>query len=261
MSRDMSEQLPLDLPWRPALERADFMVAPCNAAAVALVDAWPAWPGPTVALWGQPGSGKSHLARVFAGKARARMLDAASVAGTDCLSLFDGGKAAVLEDADAAGLSETTLFHLLNAVRAMGGSLLLTASRAPAHWPVALPDLRSRLAALPGAELSNPDDDLISVLLLKLFADRGLDVANGVVTYALARMERSFDAARELVIRADRLALAEKRAVTVPLIKRVMAEMDGSDGSGGGGAGDDGMGDDGMGQEETPTAPPDPSAG
>jgi chromosomal replication initiation ATPase DnaA len=219
-------QLPLDLVWRPALGREDFLVAPCNAAGVALVDAWPHWPAPAVCLHGPAGSGKTHLAQVLVSRAGARVLERGEVETADPLALFAGGVTAVLEDADAAPIPETALFHLLNAVRQEGGHLLLTASAPPARWPVTLPDLRSRLSALPIEGLGEPDDDLLGMVLLKLFADRGVEVAPGVVAYLLPRMERSFAAVRDLVARADALALSERRAITVPLARRALEALE-----------------------------------
>ncbi|ABC22963.1 HdaA/DnaA family protein [Rhodospirillum rubrum] len=222
-------QLPLDLPWRPALGREHFLVAACNASAVALVEAWPHWPAPAACIHGPTGAGKTHLAQVFATRAAAVVLDPAVILGTDPLTLFEGGRAAVIEDADRAGLPEATLFHLLNAARQRGGSLLLTALSPPARWGVHLADLRSRLAALPAEGLCEPDDELMAAVLLKLFSDRGLDVAPGAIGYLLPRMERSFAAARDLVVHADALALREGRAVTVPLLRQLLATPDRAD--------------------------------
>ncbi|MCF8483245.1 MAG: DnaA regulatory inactivator Hda [Rhodospirillum sp.] len=217
-----ARQLPLNLVWRPALGREDFLVAPCNAAAVALVDAWPDWPAPAVCLHGPPGSGKSHLAQVLATRTGAKILVPGAWEDKDPLGLFEDGGVLVLEDLDEAPLPETPLFHLLNACRQARGGLLLTGSTPPARWPVALPDLRSRLAALPAERLGEPDDELMAMVLLKLFADRSADVDPGVISYLVARMERSFAAVRDLVERADALALSERRRITVPLARRAL---------------------------------------
>ncbi|CCG08205.1 HdaA/DnaA family protein [Pararhodospirillum photometricum] len=225
------EQLSLDLPWRPALGRDDFMVAPCNVAAVALIDAWPAWPGPVVCLHGPVGAGKTHLAHVFAARAQARTLRREELAGADPLAPFPHpGVALVLEDVDQPGLTravETDLFHLINAARQTQASVLFTASQMPSRWPVGLPDLRSRLAAVPEAGLGEPDDAVLMAVLLKQFADRGLDVGPGAISFLLPRLERRFAAIQDLVRRADALALREGKAITIPLLRRVLAELQG----------------------------------
>lgn len=213
-------QLTLDLGHRLAFGREDFWVAPGNEEAVGWIDRWPQWPGHAVALFGPPGCGKSHLAHVFALKAEARILapgDVVAAAVADMMTL----KALVLENGEAVE-DPAALFHLFNAVRENGGFLLLTSREPPARWPVALPDLKSRLSAVPAVRIAAPDDAMVEAVLVKLFSDRQVTVAPEVIAYLVRHMDRSFAAMRSLVARADGLALAEKRPVTVPLVKSIL---------------------------------------
>jgi chromosomal replication initiation ATPase DnaA len=224
-------QLVFDFPARPALGRADFLVAPCNAEAVAWVDRWPDWPGPALALVGPEGSGKTHLAHVLAARAGAVLLappDAEDLDAAVADGLFapHGARAAVVEmppgDPAPGAAVETALFHLLNMAREQGGHVLLTAEVAPARWPVALPDLRSRLSALPVAEITPPDLVLLEMVLVKLFADRQVVVGPEVVRYLARRMERSFAAARAVVARLDAMAWTRGRPITLPLARTLL---------------------------------------
>ncbi len=213
-------QLTLDLGHRPAFGREDFWVAPGNAEAVGWIDRWPAWPGHALALFGPPGCGKSHLAQVFALKAEARILAPGDVVTAGVADMISQ-KALVLENGEAVE-DHAALFHLFNGVRENGGFLLLTSREPPARWPVALPDLKSRLSAVPAVRIAAPDDAMVEAVLVKLFADRQVTVAPEVIAYLVRHMDRSFAAMRSLVARADGLALAEKRPVTVPLVKSIL---------------------------------------
>jgi DnaA regulatory inactivator Hda len=213
-------QLPLDLGHRPALGRADFLVAPSNAAAVAWLDRWPLWPAPALTLYGPAGSGKTHLAHVFAARAEATLIDAAAVATERVPALLGQARAAIIDDAERA--AEEPLLHLYNLVAERRGHLLLMAREPPAGWAIALADLRSRLLACPAVALAPPDEALIGALLVKLFADRQLAVGDDVMTYLTLRLERSFDAAQRAVAALDHAALAEQRRITVPLARRVL---------------------------------------
>lgn len=219
MSRAPSGQLAFDLGHRPAQGREDFLVAPCNAQAVAWIDRWPSWPGPALALTGPAGCGKSHLAQVWRARSGAILLAGPSLAG-ESETLLAGAAHAVVEDADAA--EETTLLHLYNHLAPRGGTLLLTAPLAPARWPTRLADLSSRLKAAPVAAIGAPDDALIGAVLVKLFADRQLVPAPDVIVFLCARMERSFAAARSLVAALDSASLAGRRPVTVQLARAVL---------------------------------------
>jgi chromosomal replication initiation ATPase DnaA len=213
-------QLPLDLPHRPALGRADFLVAPCNEAAIAWLDRWPGWPAPALALYGPAGSGKTHLAHVFAARAAARFIDPAALATDRVPALLGAAAAAIVDDADRA--AEEPLLHLYNLLAERGGHLLVVAREAPARWRIALPDLRSRLSAAPAVAVAPPDEALIGALLVKLFADRQLAVGEEVLAFLALHLERSFAAAQRAVAALDAAALAEHRRVTVPLAKRVL---------------------------------------
>ncbi|MEP2829542.1 DnaA/Hda family protein [Parvibaculum sp.] len=218
----MIRQLVFELGHRPASGREDFLVAPPNEAAVALIDSWPDWPDRVVALAGPEGSGKTHLAEVWRAASGAEMIVAEKLAQADIPASVAKG-ALILEDLaalDPAG--ERVLFHLINLVRAEGASLLITAREPVARLPLKLPDLVSRLRALPVAELGAPDDALLSGILVKLFDDRQLRVTPQVVSYVASRIERSVAAARNIVEELDRTSLSGKRPITVPLAAEIL---------------------------------------
>jgi chromosomal replication initiation ATPase DnaA len=205
----------LVLPWetRSAQGRADFIVAPGNERAVAFIDSFPLWPAPAAALIGPPASGKSHLAAVWAQKARAHVIEAAALEA----GIPDGPL--VVENI-AAGVAEAPLFALLE----RGAPLLLTSQVAPVAWQVALPDLVSRTNALLSFALWAPDDALLMGLAVKLFADRQLVVPESVVSHMIASLERSPGAIRDFVARADATALAQKKPINLNLIKSLLSD-------------------------------------
>lgn len=214
-------QLPLDLGHRPALGRADFLVAPCNAHAIAWLDRWPDWSAPALALYGAAGSGKTHLAHVFAARSGARRIDPAQLKTERVPALLADATAVIVDDADRAAAKP--MLHLYNLIAERRGYLLIVARRPPSRWRISLADLRSRLRAAPAVAVAPPDEALIAAVLVKLFADRQLAVSEEVVAYLALRIERSFAAARDAVAALDAAALAEQRRITVPLLRRVLA--------------------------------------
>jgi chromosomal replication initiation ATPase DnaA len=219
-------QLPLRFPHRPSLAGEDFLVAPSNRDAVAWLDRWPDWPAPALIVCGAPGCGKTHLAAVFAHRSGARQATAADLERELPQDLLAGAAAVIVDDADAAIAAggERPLLHLFNSARESGKHLLLTAIEAPARWPLRLADLRSRLTGCPAVAVGPPDDELLAAILVKLFADRQLRVADTVVGYLVARMERSFDAARRIAARLDEASLSRGRAPSLALARAVLEE-------------------------------------
>ena len=221
--RSRGRQLVLDLPHRQALGRDDFLVTGSNTAAVALIDHWPDWPAHAAIIVGPPGSGKSHLVEVWRQRSKATRVQAADVIVETAPELLLSGAAAI-EDA-VPPFNERGLFHLLNLARQQESSVLLTAQNRPEHWKIALPDLLSRLKAMPVLEILPPDDALLRGVLVKLFFDRQIAAAESTISFMLARMPRSLGAARLLVAEIDRRAMEERAEVTRPFVAKVMGDF------------------------------------
>lgn len=219
----MPEQLNLTLPVRTALGRDDFFVSPANAMALGLVEGWPNWAGGKLVLSGAKGAGKTHLVHVWAALSGARIIAARDLV-EDVIPSLAQGPVAVEDVPDIAGdtQAQNALFHLHNLVLAEGHTLLLTGAQDPKHWGLTLPDLMSRMQGTTVATLEQPDDTLLTVVLAKLFADRQLTPHPDTIPYLVRQMDRSFEAAQELVEALDQLSLSEKRPITRALAKRVV---------------------------------------
>lgn len=221
--RGRSTQLPLAFDHAPSYAREDFIVGEANAQALAFVEAWPEWPARSAVIWGPEGSGKTHLAHIWARQAAARAIAAEDLRADSIGDLEPGGRWLV-DDADLVD-DAVALFHLLNFVNQFDGALLLAGRQAPQAWPQQLPDLRSRLAGLTGVAQAAPDEVLLARVMLKLFADRQLKVPEGVIPYLVVRMERSFSAAERLVAAIDGLALQQKRNISVEIAAEALASL------------------------------------
>ncbi|MBK18014.1 MAG: hypothetical protein CMM52_04150 [Rhodospirillaceae bacterium] len=213
-------QLTLDLPFRPAFGREDFFVADCNREALAFLDLWPNWPTPMAFLCGPTGCGKSHLAAVWQKQSGSAVQD--QVKFSEAISLVDNDRRHFVVEFENAVADEQSLFHFYNRVAEVNGSILATATIAPARWNISLPDLASRLRTAPVLNIGMPDDALLEAVLIKLFSDRQLRVEPDVVGYLLKRMDRSLGAARKLVELLDDMALAQHRTISVPFARKIL---------------------------------------
>jgi len=218
------QQLPLALAYAPQYGRDTFVSGRSNSAALRLIESWPDWPSTLVLVYGPTGSGKTHLAHVWAERAGARLLDGAGL-GISTLPDIRPGGALAIEDVNAGTIPEAALFHVMNRVKELGAWLLLTAREPADTWRIGLPDLRSRLRVATPAALGAPDDELLRKVLVKLFADRQLVIDKPVLDYLIVRMERSLSFAGALVRALDDAALAAGRRITRPMAAGVLAEL------------------------------------
>jgi chromosomal replication initiation ATPase DnaA len=217
----LPRQLSLALGHRESRDRADFLCGRGNETALARIDQWTDWPARALALIGPEGAGKSHLATIWAEAAGARVIAAHALDAASVPQALATGALAV-EDADRCRLDEPALFHLLNLAREQSAYLLMTARRPPASWTVRLPDLASRLRAVPVVTLDPPDDALLAAVLVKLFADRQLVVDERLIEFLVKRIERSFAAAQAAVVKLDSEAMRLKRPVNRALATEIL---------------------------------------
>lgn len=219
----MPVQLVLPLETAPSLGRDDFISAPGNAQALALIDSWPDWPVGVAAIFGPSGSGKSHLVSIWRERSGARVLQASSLE----TPISASGPVAI-EDIDSTPATEArdiALFALLERASPQA-PVLLTGREAPADWPTVVPDLASRFSAVLNLPLWAPNDDLLAALACKLLADRQLTAPAPVIEHIVHSLERSPQAIREFIAKADAQALSRSRPISVALVRELIAEED-----------------------------------
>jgi chromosomal replication initiation ATPase DnaA len=215
-TRRMARQLRLSLRRPIPFSRETFVQGASNARATEALEAWPGWHGGLLALVGPEGVGKTHLARAWAHAVDAVVLDRLNPAVEAAV-----GRPVLVEDVDQ-GISEEALFHLINLAAREGGGLLLTARTPPSAWPAALPDLRSRLNALPVALIDPPDDEVLEGVLRRFFGERSIRPPPDIYPYLLRRMERSVPGARDIVRRLDEAGDGELRSITRALAREIL---------------------------------------
>ena len=209
----MTEQLALDCPSRQAYGRSNFWVAPCNQEAIAWIDKYPEWPTHALLIYGEAGSGKTHLAAIFSEE----RLEARDLTE----DFIPTAKKVVVENLENL-TDEKALFHLFNRMNEMQGGLLMTAQKVP-HFQ--LPDLQSRIGMTPKAEIKMPDEETIMSVCAKMFADKQAIVEPAVFSYMATRLPRSFDVVRKVVNITDGLSLAKGRRITIYLVKEAIEKL------------------------------------
>ncbi len=214
-------QLVMPFAPSPSYHSADFIRGAANAEALDLMERWPDWPYSIVLLYGDAGSGKTHLAHLFAARSNGTILQPDQIGTLPADQLLTGNHCWVLDSIEAVR-DEAALAQLINHLRARGDYLLITARTPAAQLPISLPDLRSRLLALPTVALGTPDDALLAGVLAKAFADRQLRIAPEVLNFAVSQLERSYASVQQFAATMDSVSLARGRAITLPLVREAL---------------------------------------
>ena len=215
-----------DIAREPSMRPENFFVSNANRTAFELIADPESWPKRKLAIVGEACSGKTHLAIIWAHRAGAQIVPARQLDSVEIRAMGNLPGVAV-DDSDAvsgSGALEEALLRLHNVVAECGGHLLLTARAVPSRWNIALPDLKSRLAATYVVSLGKPDDELLEALLIKHFSDRQIFVARGTITYILNRIERSCQAVQSVVAALDKLSLGRGRPLTRAVASELLSE-------------------------------------
>ena len=224
------EQIPLEFPVRSAMGREDFMIGDSNHDAVLWIDQWPNWPAPALFLSGPALCGKSHLAAVWQSRAKATAISPQDLIENEAELLAKAGEHIIIDGVDTwlgERAAETTLFHLYNIFKEERRTVLLTGRATPTEIDFTIPDLASRLRAAPCATIKSPDDTLLQNIIVKMFADRQIQIGEAELKYIMPRMERSFKFIGDIVAKCDELALSQKRPVTIPVIRDALISLQG----------------------------------
>ena len=225
-------QLPLEFYHRPYMGRDDFMPSMCNFEAYRLIDSWPMWNYFAACIYGPEGCGKTHLANIFSDNVsviehypyKIPCIKAKDLTLDMPRQLLNKFYCLIVEDL-SADINQEAMFNLYNMYRDEGGSILFTSREAPARINFTLADLRSRMNIVPSIEIKEPDDNLLSVLMVKLFMDRQINVSPEIIKYTVSNMQRSFSYAKKLVEEIDNISLAQKRAITIPIVKEAIQNL------------------------------------
>ena len=218
-----ARRLDLGFGRAPLMTRDNFLVASNNAEAVEAVDRWPRWNHQALLLCGPASSGKTHLLTIW--REKAAIASPLSDSQMQLQALREG-KAAVIDDADRlAKRDEEAFFHALNSALAEKTPLLLSARAAPGRWVLGLPDLASRVKALPSIMIGWPDEDFMHLFFVKLFADKERVLPANVIAYLVKRVGRTPDAMRDIADRLEARAEEEMRPITLSLARQILEKL------------------------------------
>jgi len=232
MTTNKSKQFTFNFLPKTYLGEEDFMVTSCNQNAYMAVKMWPNWQHFSLNIFGPKSSGKSHLAHIWVESIQASLprpiqipiLSSHSINMKNLNKITNEHPYLVIEDLDS-NINEEAFFHLYNNYNVPGRFILFTSELPPSKLSLKLPDLRSRLNIIPTIEINQPDDEMLTALIAKLFNDRQIIINQEILDYILKYSERSFDYITKLIAEIDEISWIYKRAVSIPIVKEAIENL------------------------------------
>ncbi|MCL2474412.1 MAG: DnaA/Hda family protein [Alphaproteobacteria bacterium] len=228
LDKEKKKQIPLELPFTDAMETDNFLMTECNQEAVQWIQKWSEWEHTGLVIIGSPGSGKTHLTKLWLELSKGKKLTKLELLEKSSMEITKDSPHIAIDDADIIAndiKAEEKLFHLFNYLKEKQGSLLLTFKQEIPMIRFRLPDLSSRLLTLPVARLGYPDDVLLEALIIKQFHDRQISLDEGVLSYLITHAPRDAASVRSLIDKLDTESLTEQKKISIKLAKRVLTEF------------------------------------
>jgi len=224
-------QLLFDLKKKKIYEKDDFLVSDSNKEAYKLINRWPNWSSRKIIIFGDIGTGKTHLSKIWQKKTSGVNLNLNKFKKIRFDNFFLKKKFFIIENIsnffdkikkkDKEHL-EKNLLHFYNLIEEKKGYLVLTASNSPRFWKISLPDLKSRILSSIAVKIKKPNDELLSSVLVKLFLDKQILIDKEIIKFIVYRSERSFTNLQNIVNRIDKQSLITKKKINISFVKKLI---------------------------------------
>ena len=224
-------QLSLNLKKKGIYEKDDFLVSSSNKVAYKLVNSWPEWRSRKIIIFGDSGTGKTHLSKIWQKNTSAIILNLNQLKKIKFESFFKKKNIFIIENISdffdkinnkEKNNLEKQLLHFYNLIEEKKGYLLLTSLIAPKLWKISLPDLKSRILSSIAVKIKKPNDQLLSSVLVKLFVDKQILIDKKIIKFIVYRSERSFANLENIVNKIDKQSLITKKKININFVKKLI---------------------------------------
>ena len=215
------DQLTFKFPFLKKYYAQDFFVSSNNFSAFKLIDSWPNWPGKWLNIFGDNGSGKTHLSKILEKKInRTELIQAKNIDGKivtklnkiDCLII----------DNFENNIEKELFFTILNQSKQLENYLLINSLTSIKYFSYDLKYLKSRINSFIYIGIDLPTDDLLKVIITKTLSDRQITISPKLINFIINNTERSYEKMFKFLKDIDELSLSTGKSININLIKKVL---------------------------------------
>ncbi len=215
------DQLTFKFPFSKRFYKNDYFVSKNNFSAFKLIDSWPNWPGKWLNIFGEQGSGKTHLSKILERKIKkAKLINANNINDKiiDELNKFD----CLIIDEFKNNINENLLYSILNQLKQLDSFILINSETSINKVDLKLDDLKSRINSFVFIGIELPTDDLLKVIITKTLSDKQIIISPKLTDYIINNVERSYEKMVKFIKDLDELSLSTGKSININLIKKVL---------------------------------------
>ena len=215
------DQLIFKFPFSKRYYEQDFFVSKNNFAAYKLIESWPTWPGKWLNIFGDAGSGKTHLAKILQKKIKkVKIIEAKNINdqiiqdlnNIDCLII----------DSFSKNIDEKLFYSILNQSKQLDNYILINSVISIKKKKFNLKDLQSRINSFVYIGIELPTDDLLKVIISKIMSDKQIILSPKISEFIINNVERSYEKMFKFLKDVDELSLSTGKSININLIKKVL---------------------------------------
>jgi chromosomal replication initiation ATPase DnaA len=215
------DQLTLKFPFSKKYYEQDFFVSSNNFSAFKLIDEWPNWPGKWLNIFGEKGSGKTHLTKILEKKIKkTKLIDAQNIDSKvieelnnlDCL----------IVDNFNSHINENLFYSILNQSKQLDNYILINSTISVKKMKFNLKDLISRINSFIFIGIELPTDDLLKVIISKNLSDKQIAINPKLTEFIINNVDRSYEKMFKFLKDIDELSLSTGKSININLIKKVL---------------------------------------
>ena len=215
------DQLIFKFPFTRKYYKQDYYVSKNNFTAYRLIESWPNWPGKWLNIFGEKGSGKTHLSKILEKKIKKILIIDAKKINNKTVEDLAKIECLIIDNFNE-NVDEKLLYSILNQSKQLDKFVLINSEMSIRKDNFELKDLKSRINSFIFIGIELPTDDLLKVIITKFLSDKQINVNPKLTSFIINNVERSYEKMFKFLKEVDELSLSTGKSININLLKKVL---------------------------------------
>ena len=215
------DQLTFRFPFSKKYYEQDYYVSSNNYSAFKLIDGWPEWPGKWLNIYGEKGSGKTHLSKILENKIKKTKIISANRIDSNIIQDLNRLDCLIVDNFNN-DIDEDLLYTIFNHSKQLNNYVLINSQNSIKNLNFNLKDLQSRINSFVFIGIELPTDDILKVIITKTLSDKQISISPKLTDFIINNVERSYQKVFKFIKQVDELSLSTGKSININLIKKVL---------------------------------------